>query len=81
MIDVDMRTETRTTRRHMVHLHGEDIVDLLIQELKAQGVKRLPTGKVEVVFAVPSGGDYSGMEVDISDAHPVIIRWEESSVD
>lgn len=76
-MDIDLKTATRTTRRHTVSLHGEDIVELLRQELKSQGVKRLPTGKVEVHVSIPGGGDWSNTNLTIDDACPVVVNWEE----
>jgi hypothetical protein len=77
MIDVDLRTETVTTRERTVRLTGSDIVELLKQELKAQGVKGIPTGEVSVTFQVPGGGDWSHSQIDIDESCPVVVRWTE----
>lgn len=77
MIDIDLKTSTVTVWERTVRLTGSDIVELLRQELKAQRVKALPEGKVEVTFTVPGGGDWSHTAIEIDEDYPVVVRWTE----
>lgn len=55
---------------HKVKVTGRDI-------LKALGI----TNAADVVFNVPSGGDWSGMAIEITDEDPVCISWSETNID
>lgn len=77
MLDVNLRTSTVVTRDHTVQLSGKDIIYLLRQELKAQGVQHQPPDDAEVEFSVPGGGDYSNCNLDIDEDQPVTVRWSE----
>ncbi len=74
-MDIHFNTSTITTRQHTVRLSDDDLVELLRQELKAQGVKFLPEGKIEVFVSVPGGGDYSSTDLEIDEGTPLTIRW------
>ncbi len=51
-----------------VELTGQDIIDML----RRNGHNIASDSKV--YFPVPSGGDYSGMRVDIDEYNPIIVR-------
>ena len=69
-------TTNETGTRRIASLTGADIAYLL----KANDEARTEMGvddatKLDVVFRVPSGGDYSGMQIDIAASDPVVVSW------
>jgi hypothetical protein len=37
---------------------------------------RIPAG-ASITFTVPTGGDYSGQNLDLEDGYALIVEWEE----
>lgn len=66
-----MKTTTTCKTIKTISLIGEDIRRLLVQ---AGEIDSAATAVVE--FKVPSGGDYSGMALDVDDNSPVLVRVE-----
>lgn len=62
---MDIEKDVKTT--YTLKLTGKDILSLL----KETGNIEQDTGSVEVT--IPSGGDYSGMNLDIDDTCPITI--------
>lgn len=62
---------------HTVTLSGEDIIELLHQN----GTDYAPGSDATVEFKVPSGGDYSGMDVDFLKEERVTVRWTKATGD
>jgi hypothetical protein len=56
-------------------LSGDDILELLVEAGEIDAAQAS-----SVRFAVPSGGDYSGMELEIDDNAPVLV-WVENVVE
>lgn len=63
---------TKTTRSHRIKITG----NIILEYLKLQ-IPNIPDN-AEVYFEVPSGGDWSGMKVDINDDNPVVVIFHES---
>lgn len=79
MLNINVKTETVVTRDHTVRLNGKDIIFLLRQELKSQGVKTDLPDNAEVEFHVPGGGDYSNCSLNVDDDNAVTVTWSEKS--
>ncbi len=68
-----IKTSTMVRKVVFVSLDDKSIIGLLT----AAGM--IPEGaSPQVIFRVPCGGDYSGMDVEVDESHPVTVRWEES---
>lgn len=71
-----MKTTTKTVKtiKQRVELTGNDILKLMASTIK------LPTGAVlksaTVKIEIPSGGDYSNMDLEIDSKTPVIAEYE-----
>lgn len=60
---------TRQTKEEIeYHISGKEILTL------CDGLKIGPDDRVEIVYQVPRGGDYSGMELEVTEKTPVIVR-------
>jgi len=65
------RTTTHTTVVHELELTQEEILDML----KVRYPDQFKEGRaMSVTFRVPSGGDYSGLTLDIDKDTPIIAR-------
>lgn len=64
-----MEVTTKTYTGYKIHLGRKEIINLL----RLSGV--VVSDRAGVCFTVPSGGDWSGMEVDISEEHPITVSW------
>lgn len=63
----------RTSHEITYELSGEEIYQLMLRA----GIHTLTAGanvKRTVIFSVPSDGDYSGMNIDITADDPVVVR-------
>lgn len=80
MIDLKVGMKTKRTTNYEVQLTGEQIADLLSQELSAQGVSEQPRKgtNVKVYVSVPGGGDYSSTDLDIDDDCTITVEWQET---
>jgi hypothetical protein len=63
---------------HMVELTVDDVREFL---LSRPGLPLGPETTIEVYVRVPSGGDHSGMNLDIDKDCPVVVRWRTSAVE
>lgn len=72
MTDIQKHVLIRTARTSTIQVNRRALLEMLRQ----QGMT-IPDSAV-VHFTVPRGGDYSGEDVDISDANPVWVRWTET---
>lgn len=70
-IELELETSTTTTKQRVIKLTGQQIIELL-----RKAGHDVPYN-AEVSFLVPSGGDYSGMTVDIGLCDPVTVKWVE----
>lgn len=62
-------SHTRQTKEEIEYrISGKEILTL------CDGLKIGPDDRVEIVYLVPRGGDYSGMELEVSEKSPVIVR-------
>ena len=71
-----MKHDTHTKVRHTFKLTSADIVGLL------RGTNPLPLrpdSEAKVTIIVPSGGDWSGMTVNVDDCGGVVVTWMEGS--
>lgn len=69
-----LSTHTVTTRRLTIELSREDLLEFL----ETKGLKPPQLVNASVYFQVPSGGDWSGMDIDIDKDHPVTVTWTET---
>lgn len=76
---IDTKRSIVTTTEHTIRLTGKAIVELVNQELKAQGVDSLIPDNATVEVGVPGGGDWSNTSLDIDQRTPVTIGWTERS--
>ena len=60
---------TKVTKTHRLEMSGRNIISML----RSDGLDVPPNATV--TFEVPTGGDYSGMTVDVNGDHPVTISW------
>lgn len=67
-----MKTTTTCKTTKTFSLTGGDILELLVQAGEIDSVDT-----ATVLFSVPSGGDYSGMSIEIDDFAPVMV-WVET---
>lgn len=77
-MDINLESQQVTVKSHKVTLDSGDIIELLNQELKAQGVKNTIGPEVRnlsVAVHVPAG-HYGDQDMEITDGMPVIITWE-----
>lgn len=80
---IEVSGTVRTTRACTIKLDKALILNMLRQELKAQGFAGsiLPTS-ADVEFHVPGGADWSNCSIDIDEENPVYVTWvEEESTD
>lgn len=78
MIDIIKDRKAVVTTQHRIELKGTTIIQLLNQELKAQGATEgLVPSNATVIVTVPGGGDWSNTELDIDTRTPVTIEWTE----
>lgn len=69
-----VRTKVTRITKGSFELNAADILELLRKhnpELPASAV----TSNLRVYFSVPGGGDWSTMDIDITDRNPVHIDW------
>lgn len=72
-----MKTNSNTVVNQSITLSGRDIVKLLNKAgIFNDGMMDIPT---KVVFKVPRGGDYSGMDVDFDNEELVQVSWTTST--
>ena len=72
---VKRKTNTRVTTS--IELSGKGIVDIL----KDTGIIPDNAAEINVVVHIPSGGDYSGMDLDINDAeHSITVSYTITAV-
>lgn len=69
----------RTTEKFSITLPGDELREMISQELAAQGLDRLPPDTY-IYVQVPGGGDWSNTDLDLSE-YPVEIRWTVESGD
>ena len=83
-LKLKIRNETQTSFR--LSLGRAEIITLV----EANGILIPPNEELiyptipssaEVIFRVPTGGDWSGMNCDIDDDFPVVISWEGKNPD
>ena len=68
-------TKTQSEKTTNISLTGNDIVKLIEKKGNAVLTAKIKSAKrIEVVFDVPTGGDYSGIELDINDKCPIMVR-------
>jgi len=70
MSGVQKRIAVTTRTEYAVTISGVEILDML----RERGMKIPPMA--QVTFDVPSGGDYSGMTIDINVDNPVTVSWK-----
>lgn len=68
-----LAVSSKTVKTVMLELSLRDIIEYC----HMKGLDVSPDAKV--YFAVPSGGDYSGLNVDIDKQHPIRVRWVEKT--
>jgi hypothetical protein len=66
---------TETIRHTTLTLTGQDIIDLLDRAGLLE-----PNNHIRVQFSVPSGGDYSGMTLEIDKSTPITVISNKSEV-
>lgn len=67
-----IQRKTQTTQAVTLRLSDTDILDLIEEILAAEEVQ---PKNLKVTFDVPSGGDYSGMRVPVSQENAVIVSY------
>lgn len=70
-----LKAESRTEKTTTIKLTKEDILELL----KASAIIKTASTFINVRFDVPTGGDYSGMSVEIDKDNPVVVTYTETS--
>jgi len=73
MTNIKTVQHVTTTSKHTIEIHEEH----LRKFLKAEGYD-LPR-EAEIVFRVPGGGDWSGLDIDIDLHNPIHITWTETN--
>jgi hypothetical protein len=66
------KIKTLTTHHHVLPLTGKQLIEML--RLDAKMTVEVPADAT-VSFRVPSGGDWSGTEIEIDGDNPVQISW------
>lgn len=67
---IKIKHESSSEIRKEYHLNSDAIIELLNKRVKLSKGET-PT---EVIIRIPSGGDYSGMNLEIDDDCPVIVK-------
>lgn len=67
-------TKVTTKRSYSITLTGCDIISLLRNVMDSS--QPMPSTSATVTFRVPSGGDYSGMNIGVDVDCPITIAWE-----
>lgn len=57
-----------------IQLTGQDIINLLAKSNKRIAKQVKNAQKIDVTFDVPTGGDYSGITLDIEENHPIFVE-------
>ena len=76
-----MKQSSNTTVSQSVALTGKDVVELLVsagiipEELIEDKVS------IHVNFKVPTGGDYSGMDVDFDKEERLVVSWTSHKIE
>lgn len=65
-------SEHEITKRHRVIIERNILIELIRNKMD------IPDN-AKIKFTVPSGGDYSGMEIDVDAENPIVVTWEEKS--
>ena len=68
----DIKTVTRI--EHIVQVTGKDIIDWLS---KREGAAK----NASITIRIPSGGDYSGMTLELMDCGGLTVTWTEEMTD
>lgn len=68
--------ETKTVKEEVkktteVVLNGNDIISLLSKANKTIAKKIKKAFSIEILFDVPTGGDFSGISLDVDDKCPI----------
>ena len=72
-----VKRKTNTTVTTSIELSGAGILDIL----KNNGIVPEDAAEIKVVFHVPRGGDYSGMDLDINDnEHCISVSYTTTAV-
>lgn len=71
MITLKEATTIKTTVRQEITMRLTP--DIIIRALENCGIT-VPDS-AEITVHIPGGGDWSNTDLDISDAHPVIVSW------
>lgn len=62
-----MKTSRVTKHRTEIHFNHLDLIDKLLSGVEIKG----QTGKIEFIYRVPGGGDWSSMDAPINKEHPI----------
>jgi len=66
---------SRITTEHKVKLTGKDLLEYLAGSRPLEiGGEPIPSN-AEITFRVPTGGDRSGTNVEITEDDPITISW------
>jgi predicted ATP-dependent serine protease len=70
-------TIVSTTTRHRLEITRADI----LAYLASAKITNLPPRNADIFVQVPGGGDWSNTSLDISDENPVVVSWEEQTIE
>lgn len=68
--------QTTKTEKVELILNGQDILDLIAKAAKKYKKNIDNKKSISISVTIPSGGDYSGQELDIDDSMPVKVVIE-----
>lgn len=74
----NVKLTTTTKREYTATFMSQDIIDLLMGR-----TNRFPyilSSGASVTIRVPSGGDYSGMSLDLNDVGGLMVSWTDTEV-
>jgi hypothetical protein len=70
---------TKSVTTHTWRLSSEDIIDLLSEANRQNRSIFGTSDEISVKFKVPSGGDWSGIDVDITEEDAILVTAKVSS--
>ena len=76
-MDITMHTTVETRKSVEMRLTGKQIIDLINRMASDLDIETRVPERAEVLFPVPGGADWSSTDLDIFEAHPVIVKWYE----
>lgn len=70
-LETSVHRQATTVTTNTIKITGKGLLTLL----RAADIAAIPDNAT-VEFVVPSGADWSGMDVDIDNEHPIIVSWK-----